>query len=103
MMIEPLKSVIRQFGEEEFEGTGYIYLAPGDVTKAGAGGCGPYSMRVPNLCADGVFAVAGFHQGPSFIDYLRNTFKWGGFPGWEGRKGCPKKIISQLADGLLPI
>jgi hypothetical protein len=103
LMIEPLRSVTRQFGEEEFEGNGYVYLAPDDVTKAGAGGCGPYSMRVPNRCADGIFAVAGLRKGPSFINYLRNTFRWGGFPGWEGTKVCPKKTIAQLANGLLPI
>ena len=103
LMIEPLKSVIRQLGEEESEGQAYIYLAPDDVTKAGCGGAGPYGMRVPDASADGVFGVVGSRKGPSFVNYLRGAFKWAGFPGWEGRKGCPSKIISQLADGLLPL
>jgi hypothetical protein len=103
LIIEPLKSVIRQFSLEEFEGRAYVYLAPDDVTKGGSAGCGPYGMRVPDASADGVFAVVGSRKGPSFINYLRNAFKWGGFPGWEGKRGCPTKIISQLTDGLLPL
>jgi len=104
LMIDPLKQVCQQFQEEEFEGSAaYVSLAPDDVTKAGSGGCGPYGMRVPNACADGVFSVVGFRKGPTFVNYLRNAFKWGGFPGWEGKRGCPQKIISQLAEGLFPV
>jgi len=103
LMIEPLKSTIRQFSEEEFEGQAYVYLAPDDVTKGGSGGAGPYGMRVPDASADGVFAVVGSRKGLSFINYLRGAFKWGGFPGWEGKRGCPAKLISELAEGLLPM
>lgn len=103
LMIEPLELLIRQFTEEEFEGQAYVYLAPDDVTKGGSGGAGPCGMRVPDASADGVFAVVGSRKGPSFINYLRGAFKWGGFPGWEGKRGCPAKLISELADGLLPI
>jgi len=103
LMIEPLQLTIRQFREEEFEGPAYVYLAPDDVTKGGSGGAGPYGMRVPDASADGLFAVVGSRKGPSFINYLRGAFKWGGFPGWEGKKGCPSKLISDLAEGLLPI
>ncbi len=103
LMIEPLNLVIRQFREEEFEGQAYVYLAPDDVTKGGSGGAGPYGMRVPDASADGGFAVVGSRKGPSFINYLRGAFKWGGFPGWEGKRGCPTKLISELAAGLNPI
>jgi hypothetical protein len=103
LMIEPLKLVIRQFREEEFERQAHVYLAPDDVTKGGAGGAGPYGMRVPEASADGVFAVVGSRKGPSFINYLRGAFKWGGFPGWEGKRGCPTKLISELAHGLIPL
>lgn len=103
LMIEPLKTVARQLAEEESDERGYVYLAPDDVTKAGSGGAGPYGMRVPDASADGLFAIVGSRKGPSFINYLRGAFKWGGFPGWEGRKGSPAKLISELAEGLLPL
>jgi hypothetical protein len=102
-MIEPLDRVIQAFQEEDFEDEGYVSLAPDDVAKAGACGCGPYGMRVPNAHADGIFAVEGSRKGPTFVNYLRKAFEWGGFPGWEGRRGCPRKTIAQLAEGLIPL
>jgi hypothetical protein len=102
LMVEPLTRVIGIFEDQEFEGRKYVSLAPDDCFKSGGGGCGPYGMWVPNARADGVFAVIGC-KGPTFVDYLRNAFRWGGFPGWAGRRGCPHKTISKLTEGLTPI
>jgi hypothetical protein len=103
LMIEPLKPVIQHFKEGDYEGELYVDLAPDDVFKTGGGGCGPYGMRVPDARADGIFTVVGIRKGPTFVNYLRKTFEWGGFPGWEGRRGCPRKTIAQLAEGLISL
>ena len=103
LMMGSLKSLIEEFKAQDLDEPAYVYLAPNDVTKAGSGGCGPYGMRVPDARADGIFAVVGSRKGSTFINYLRNVFKWGGFPGWDGKKGRPAKMIAQLTEGLLPI
>lgn len=103
LMIEPLQMVTQTFEQVGFTGDMWVYLAPDEVLKAGEGGCGPYSMRVPSASADGIFGMQGDSQGPTFVEYLRNAFKWGGFPGWESRKERPQAILDRLAEGLLPL
>ena len=99
-MIDPLEHVIEAFGA--YEGGEWIDLAPDAVFKAGEGGCGPLGMRVPDSSADGVFTDVGSDaDSPTFVEYLRNTFKWGGFPGWAGQKERPQAIIDRLTEGLL--
>lgn len=39
----------------------------------------------------------------TFVNYLRVTFQWGGFPGWERSKNPPRKEIAELSQGLLPL
>jgi hypothetical protein len=85
------------------EGEMWVWLSADAVTKAGEGGSGPTGMCVPNACADGVFTDVGSGEGSTFVEYLRNTFKWGGFPGWERRKERPQATIDRLAEGLLPL
>ena len=31
-----------------------------------------------------------------FVDYLRQVFQWGGFPGWEQYPRHPKKLVEKL-------
>jgi hypothetical protein len=103
LMIDPLKVVIEVFEQIGLEGEMWVWLAADDVIKAGEAGCGPTGMRVPNACADGVFTDVGASEGLTFVEYLRNAFKWGGFPGWEGKKERPQAIVDRLAEGLLPL
>jgi hypothetical protein len=38
-----------------------------------------------------------------FIDYLRECFEWGGFPGFAGMPGRDNGTIAILSRDLLPI
>jgi hypothetical protein len=60
-----------------------------------------YGIQLPNASADSV--LVGEPEGRTLIEYLRWSFKWGGFPGWEKEKRRPQKELSYLSEGLLPI
>ena len=38
-----------------------------------------------------------------FVTYLRDVFKWAGFPGFKHYKNPPKKLIRSIVDDLVPI
>jgi len=59
-----------------------------------------FSIQLPDAAADAV--LVGEPQGRTFVEYLRWSFKWGGFPGWEKEKSRPEKELAFLRDGLLP-
>jgi hypothetical protein len=56
-------------------------------------------IEVPNEGADGIYSLTG----DRFVDYLRKSFKWGGFPGWRNYEHRPESELAHLAEGLLPI
>jgi hypothetical protein len=60
-----------------------------------------YSLELPNPAAD--FQVLGVKGKPYFVDYLRQAFKWGGFPGWSNYKQPPEEELRFLTNGLLDI
>jgi hypothetical protein len=60
-----------------------------------------YNLRLPAAAADVVLNNV-LHQ-THFVDYLRTTFRWGGFPGWENQSRRPEKELRLLSEGLLPI
>ncbi len=78
-----------------------IALAPDDLHKAGMSGGDPYSIFVPAATAD---APVQFEPNSvNFVEYLRLTFAWGGFPGWQNGDAILPAEIKELRDGLLPI
>ncbi len=62
---------------------------------------GHYTVRLPNAAADVV--LEGESQGRTFVEYLRRSFQWGGFPGWERYANRPETELTLLRKGLLPI
>jgi hypothetical protein len=60
-----------------------------------------FSIELPNAAADAV--LVGEPKGRTLVEYLRWSFEWGGFPGWEKEKSRPEKELAFLRDGLLPI
>src|SRR4029079_5228055 len=55
-----------------------IDIAPDALHKANLSGGGPYSIAFPNLGVDAPVLRA---NSASLVDYLRDAFRWGGFPG----------------------
>jgi hypothetical protein len=68
---------------------------------AGWEASGSYSVLVPNAAADAV--LDGAPNGVTFVEYLRLSFQWGGFPGWERYENRPGKELSFLREDMLPI
>jgi hypothetical protein len=78
-----------------------LWIAPDDLHKANISGGDPYSITIPNACADAEFEFE-WHQ-TTFVKYLRKAFEWGGFPGWERDKNPPTEAIVKLTEGFLPL
>jgi hypothetical protein len=83
-------------GEEGDEGSPVaITIAPDDLHKANISGGDPYTMEFPNPAADG--ELVGERHRLHFVDYLRLSFAFGGFPGYEGRD-VPADVRALAAD-----
>lgn len=76
-----------------------LAIAPDDLHKANISG-DAYYITLPDPSAD--FRFDDWHK-TTFVNYLRLTFQWGGFPGWERSRNPPRKQIAELAEGLLPL
>lgn len=70
----------------------YLYLAPD-----------PAEPIVPDEAADAPFYCYGSGTNEMFVEYLRRSFQWGGFPGWARSKSPPMTEIETLREGLLAI
>lgn len=57
-----------------------IYLCPDFLMKEEISGCGPLYI-VPGRCADAPVSFEGAPMPFTFVQYLRNFFRWGGFAG----------------------
>lgn len=104
-LADPLIVSCQLYEDEDYEDgedtIHHLIIGPDEMYKAGIYGSGDmYWMDVPNRDADAPFEE--WHA-TSFVDYLRITFKWGGFPGWERYPDRPQKELSYLAEGLLPL
>jgi hypothetical protein len=61
-----------------------------------------YTIQLPNAAADaGLEGEA--HKFTFFVEYLRLSFQWGGFPGWANYQERPEKELASLREGLLPL
>jgi hypothetical protein len=76
-----------------------LMISPDDLHKANISG-DAYYITLPDARAD--FQFDDWHR-TTFVNYLRITFQWGGFPGWERSPNPPHKEISQLSLDLLPL
>jgi hypothetical protein len=131
LCVDPLYEIERQVEDWGYlfeEGKFAFDIAPDLLYKANISGSGPIQISVPNPAIDGM--VSDINYNMPFVAYLRNSFKWGGFPGFaeadeqmrdmkeraasrklpsfyqvadiEGSY-VPTKWLAQLTEGLLPI
>jgi hypothetical protein len=73
-------------------------------TKLGYSGLGGYEVIVPAAGADAVLDNHPEHL--TFVEYVRRSCCWGGFPGLELEHNRPKDVeqwVPELADGLMPL
>lgn len=60
----------------------------------------PYEMAVPDAGVDAPL-LSERHE-TTFVDYLRVSLRWAGFPGWERLHSRPERDLAALLTGLLP-
>ena len=58
-----------------------VDVAPDFYHKANESGGGPYQIELPNAAADALLLYE-WHD-THFVEYLRECFRWGGFPGFD--------------------
>jgi hypothetical protein len=77
-------------------------LAPDHYHKANISGGAPYGVELPYFGADPLFANER-HQAP-FVDYLRLSFRWAGFPGLDqhGDRDEVRRFVETFGAGLSP-
>jgi hypothetical protein len=73
-------------------------VAPAYFHAAPASPVGQYSISLPNAAAD--VCLEGEPTGRCLVDYLRNAFRWGGFPDFEKSVDRPSRQLAFLTSGL---
>jgi hypothetical protein len=101
LVIFPLEELLDQLSDREGDDEDELQLviSPDDLHKANVSG-DAYYITLPDARAD--FKFDDWHN-TTFVNYLRVTFQWGGFPGWERSKNPPRREIAELSEGLLPL
>lgn len=79
-----------------------LWLAPDYLHKANISGGAPYGIKLPTFEADPVFAYER-HELP-FVDYLKLSFQWAGFPGLDehGDREDVRRFVKTFGQGLEP-
>jgi hypothetical protein len=87
------------------DGTEPLIISYDDVYKAtismDTGSDEEYSIEYPNATIDA--HIGGLWYEANFLDYVRKSFEWGGFPGWERYDDRPQQELAYLKLGLLAI
>lgn len=86
----------------EIAGPFRLDLAPDYLHKANISGGGPYHMELPFFGADPILEGES-HRLP-FVEYLRMSFRWGGFPRLESHsdRADVQDFLKWISEGLEP-
>ena len=95
--------MVFDFTGDETTGPPYaVWLGPDAIQKANMSGGGPTMIMVPNLAMDAPL-ISEQWDGVLFMNYLRQCFQWGGFPGFNQKPDYPKDEIEFLTKDLHPL
>ncbi len=92
-------------GSVDFRGS-HPYLAPGISGGPGAEtslGAADTSVCATSLVVGSDRMAADSTAGAEFVDGLRRSFRWGGFPGWEHAVERPDRELDYLRKDLEPL
>ena len=76
-----------------------LAVGPDDIMKFGESG-DSYYVALPDPGADFVMRMGGSEE--TFVNYLRRSFRCGGFAGWDGLPNIPREL-ADLGSTLLPL
>lgn len=106
LVIDPIEALLLEAQEwvEDEEDVRFIEsctipICPDEYHKANISGV-TYDVEVPCDAID--FQLIGERHHTTFVDYLRISFQWGGFPGFEKypEHQWTTEIVPYLAEGL---
>ena len=125
LVILPIEEALSEFADwqqhvadvgPEDVGPFLVPIAPDFYFKANFGGGGPYQIEVPCAAADAPLLKEwhGEWHDMTFVEYLRECFRWGGFPGFDishpmnpnhlnADAVMPSEHLALLTADLLPI
>ncbi len=87
---------------DESLNSGYcLEIAPDEIHKANISGGSPYYIMLGDAAIDG--RLLGDRNYGTFIEYLREVFRWGGFPGLATNPAMVREELAFLTKDLLPI
>jgi hypothetical protein len=89
------------WGTEDGEYRMSVPISADEYHKDGMSGAGPYTIVLPEPGMDARLQNE-WHR-TTFANYLRECFRWGGFPGWARMDQRPGEDLAFLTRDLLPI
>jgi hypothetical protein len=106
LVVEPYFGDLEDISEDDdgelAESSPYnVMIAPDIVQKTNHSGGEPYMISFPNPAIDAPFEAEDDKL--TFIEYLRLSFRWGGFPGLRTSANPPREELAYLTEGLSPL
>lgn len=90
----------QSYGDET--GPFALVIAPDILHKANISGSDGYEIHLPNAAADAPLLNTEWGS-LTFVEYLRLSFAWAGFPGLQTYEQRDDALLTWLKDGLLPL
>ena len=87
---------------DDEEGPHLANIAPDSLHKSAVSGSGPMEIRLPDAAADAPLLMTDYGN-LTFVEYLRLSFEWAGFPGLQNYARRDDKLLASLKAGLLPL
>ncbi len=92
--------MVLTMGEGYWHDVNKVSIAPDRYFKFGYGGGGPYAVQTPCRTFDA--SLKGYEDLEiTFVNYLRQCFRWGGFPGLESDNRLSHDKLEYLTKDLL--
>jgi hypothetical protein len=103
LFVQPLRNKWNTpIPEQDKTGRGWLRITDEDTYKFLEPTNDPIGIPLPNTSADATLYYHG-HPQQTFVTYLRECFRWGGFPGWARLERRPEDDLAFLTQGLLPL
>lgn len=92
----------QEWGEYDDDEPFIVSIAPDIFHKSNLSGNGGYDIELPNAGADVILQNTEWRE-MTFVEYLRLSFEWAGFPGLQDYDHIDKTLVNSLKQGLLPL
>jgi hypothetical protein len=103
LVVEPyiMGESFEHWADDE-EGPHFANIAPDSLHKSGVGGSDPMEIRLLDAAADSPLLNTDYGK-LTFVEYLRLSFEWAGFPGLKDYDRRDEELLTSLKVGLMPL